>query len=57
MQQIQQKFKQAHTKDFYLLSERRVSNMLHHINDATFKADTLSLHLVLEASITVSITH
>jgi len=30
--------------------------MLHHIN-ATFKAYTLSLHLVLEAPITVNITH
>jgi len=57
MQQFQQKFKQAHTKDFCLLSETRVSNMLHQVNDATFKTYTLSLRLVLKAPITVSITH
>ena len=56
MQQFQQKFKQAHTKDFYLLSKTSVSNMLYQIHDATFKAYKPSLHLVLTAPITVSIT-
>ena len=49
-------FKQAHTKDFCLLSETSVSNMLHQTHDATLKAYDLSLHLVFKAPITVSIT-
>ena len=56
MQHFQQKFKQAHTKDFCLLSETSVSNMLHQTHDATLKAYDLSLHLVFKAPITVSIT-
>ena len=56
MQQFQQKFKQAYTKDFCLLSETSESNTLHQIHDATFKAYKLSLHFTIKAPITVSTT-